>query len=216
MFDRIIEERVQKMMSDLETQVRTYLQWCKSPAERMLLLEFLQLPGAQPTGFSGEVDPQRMKVFSGGLLDSVQALPITEGKAPEWIPTGLAWLDELTQHRVFYNEKKAECCRVIPKFPVKDDASGEIAYTVDLALFWPRGDGKGHIKIAIECNGNGQDRNSLQRAAKEKHRFLKDKGWIISTWSGSEVSKNPSAILNELRDLALRAQSDLRRDRRTP
>jgi len=218
MLEDIVEKRLESTLGAVESQLRACLQWCQSPTERLLFLEFLQLPGAQPTGCSGQADPFRMRMFSGGFLDSAKALPIAEDDSGQWVPTGLVWLDELIQHRVFYHETKSECCRLIPKFPVKDDESGELVCTIDLALFWPRGDGNGYVKIAIECDGEERPRKTERQEELEnlKHKSLRELGWIVTSWTEEEIRRDPTAIVNEIRKVALKAQSQLRKERRSP
>jgi|GEM_PF-1197022 len=218
MSEDIVEKKLQSLLEAVESQVRTYLQWCESPAERLLLLEFMSLPGVQPAGCSGEARPERIRMFSGGILDSANGLPVAESEHGEWVPTGLVWLDERTQHRVFYHEKKSECCRLLPKFRVKDNETGEVVCCVDFALFWPRGDGKGHIKVAIECNGDDNQEKTGDQAGlgEEERRFLQNRGWIIARLTASEIQGDPGAIVLKMEDLVLAAKREIWKERRTP
>ena len=217
MLEDVVEKRLQDILGGLEDRVRSHLELCRSPSEKLLLLEFLQLPGAQPTWCRGEPDPLKMRISSGGFLDSAGVVRKGEGEDWQGAPTGVVWLDDLMHHRVFFHEQKAECCRLIPRYPVKDEESGQTLFTIDLALFWPLGDGKGHIKIAIECNGRDSKEREEGPPSREndKQRSLKERGWIVCRLDEAEICKNPAAVVTEIRDLGLWALSQRKKDRRT-
>jgi hypothetical protein len=217
MLEDVVEKRLQDILGGLEDRVRSHLELCRSPSEKLLLLEFLQLPGAQPTWCRGEPDPLKMRISSGGFLDSAGVVRKGEREDGQGAPTGVVWLDDLMHHRVFFHEQKAECCRLIPRYPVKDEESGQTLFTIDLALFWPLGDGKGHIKIAIECNGRDSKEREEGPPSREndKQRSLKERGWIICRLDEAEICKNPAAVVTEIRDLGLWALSQRKKDRRT-
>ena len=217
MLEDVVEKRLQDILGGLEDRVRSHLELCRSPSEKLLLLEFLQLPGAQPTWCRGEPDPLKMRISSGGFLDSAGVVRKGEREDGQGAPTGVVWLDDLMHHRVFFHEQKAECCRLIPRYPVKDEESGHTLFTIDLAIFWPLGDGKGHIKIAIECNGRDSKEREEGPPSREndKQRSLKERGWIICRLDEAEICKNPAAVVTEIRDLGLWALSQRKKDRRT-
>jgi hypothetical protein len=214
MLEERVEKQLQSFMGDLEGQVRTYLQWCESPIERLLLLEFMRLPGAQPTRCVGAPDPERIGMFSGGLLDSAKGLPVGEGDSGSWAPTGLAWLDGMQHHRLFYNEEESECCRLIPKFRVNDEESG-VSFNVDLAFFRPRLEDGRQIKIAIEFENNGYS-TIPDEPARTKRDLLQKMGWIVIGFSESDIVSDPKGVMNKIEEIALDAEWRQSKRRRMP
>lgn len=218
MVNEIVEKKLGNVLNDMETRLRSYLEWCGSPAAKLLFLEFMELPGAEPTWWRGEPDPASMRTYSGGLLDSARNLPVLETEDGRWVPTGLVWLDSLIRYRLLFDRLKSECCRLVPKYDVRDDATGEVVCTVDFAIFWPRVDHKGYIKIAIDCDATSQhkeeDRPSKSEAA--KHRKLQDLGWIIARFSSSQICNQPTSVIEEIHGLAMDINAHLVRERRCP
>lgn len=218
MVDQLVEKKLENVLSDMETRLRSYLEWCGSPAAKLLFLEFMELPGAEPTWWRGEPDSRGITTYSGGLLDSARNLPVLEAEGERWVPTGLVWLDSLIRYRVLFDKLKSECCRLVPKYDVKDDTTGEVVCTVDFAVFWPRVDHKGYIKIAIECDGTSQRNEEKQPSTSQadKRRKLQELGWIVARFSHSQICEQPTRVIEEIHGLAMDMNTHLVRERRCP
>lgn len=213
MYEEPVEARLRSLMQGLEGQVRSCLESCGSPQERLLLLEFMRLPGAQVSvseGVNSLKDSRKPSGASSFNLMEGRAAgnePILTTKAPP----GLAWLEWWAHSKVFDNEATSSCCRLIPKFPVRTSESGE--FYVDFALFWPRASGVGHHKIAILCS---DDQEQTKTAQEEKRlNCLHEQGWIVVRLPESEIFEDPSRIVRKIRDIATEENVRSMRERRT-
>jgi len=205
MFENQVEERLKSFLGGVESRVRSYLDLCTSASSRLLLLEFLSLPGVHTTARGGALASRptdRLEVPGGAA--SGHAYPGTK------LPPGLVWLDWWLRLKVF-DDEKSQCCRLIPKFRVTDEETGESASTVDFALFWPRVDGKGHLKIAIDCNGGPGDKAG---GYGEKYQKLEEHGWIVVHLPESEVCKDPARTVEQINDVVMEANARFVQERR--
>ncbi len=136
MCEETVEARLRNLISDLEGQMRSCLESCESPQEKLLLLEFMRLPGAQitlpndssnPIEFVDRGDTSSVDLVTRGAVskDTHQAVTVA----------ALTWLEWWAHSKVFDNEATSQCCRLIPRFRVKDGES-KVEYSVDFALFW--------------------------------------------------------------------------------
>ncbi len=203
MVEDVVEKKLEGFLGDLETQIRSCLEWCNSPAAKLLLLEFLQLPGAQPSWRRLESDPS---LPSG--LSKTAALSADDGRPGS--PTGLVWLDSWTHYVVYDHERRSQCCRLIPKFQVLDESG--VPTFVDFAIFWPRFDGNGHFKIAIQCDA---DPDHKTVAEFQKCKRLEKQGWIVMHISIQDIRKDPMKIIEQVREIALEENTRFAKERRT-
>jgi hypothetical protein len=200
MHEQMVEDHLRDFMESFEQQARRYLALCNSPAEKLLLLEFMKLPGAQITW--QRTDPHTVK--GRGQAGNTLARPLSKSREPLSRdlrqPMGLVWLEWWAHTKVFGAEG-GQCCRLIPQFPLVDEDSGSIVGSVDLALFWPKARGNGHHKIAIECNCS-HDRGTGLRED-EKTKLLRKEGWIIIPLPESDIRTELDNIVEQIRSVAL-------------
>lgn len=213
MYEEPVEARLRSLMQGLEGQVRSCLESCGSPQERLLLLEFMRLPGAQITASEAANSHRDSRKPSGA-----SSFNLVEGRAAAnkpigatRTPPGLTWLEWWAHSKVFENETTSSCCRLIPKFPVKTGEAGE--FYIDFALFWPRASGVGHHKIAILCsNDQGETKTALEET---RLNSLHEQGWIVIRLPESEIFEDPSRIVRKIRDIATEENVRNMRERRT-
>jgi len=142
--------------------------------------------------------------------DTVRLPTLSDQYGLEQVPAGLHWI-EINELKV---QKDRKLLRVlIPQYPVNDQLEN-VNYRIDFALFWPRTDGKGDIRIAIECDGHDFHEKTKEQAQrdKKKDRYLQRQGWIVARYTGSEIDKDPLAILIDVEKLALSKDEQLFRD----
>jgi hypothetical protein len=207
MIEETVEKKLQLLVGDFEGRVREYLEQCRSAGAKLLLLEFLSIPGAQVTGTA---DPLKFDCLRKESLASSSSEPRMTGEAhsPE-----LVWLEWWARHQVFDDAEKVRCCRIIPGFRVPNDDKDDSASKIDFALFWPRADGKGHIKIAVECDS--EDGRRRGKPGSPDYDALEKRGWKVVHLRGAEVSENPVRVVEVLRDVAAEENMRVLREPRT-
>lgn len=156
-----------------------------------------------------KADPKRVTVASGGLIESPEGLPRLKTAYGEVVATGLEMVDEVSRE---FQCKDNRCLRVIPQFPVKDE-EGDTVYRLDFGLFWPRSDGKGYIKLAVECDGHDYHEKTKEQARrdKEKDRYLKSHGWEVVRFTGSEIYEDPGLVWREIRHIVWAKEEDFQK-----
>ncbi len=217
MFEHTVEKKLQEMLLVTEGRIRSYLSWCESPAARLLLLEFMKIPGAETICCEGEPNSEAVRNYSGGVLESASGLPSVESDDGSYVPAGLVWLESIIRQDVLHDKLRSKCCRLVPKYNVRDVISGDAIGTIDFALFWPRGDGSGHIKIAIELDSNGEHGapGKINPADSDKYEKLRTNDWVLARFHASQVKKYPGKVIGELRDIAADTNTLLMKERRT-
>ena len=213
MCEETVEARLRNLISDLEGQVRSCLNSCESPQEKLLLLEFMRLPGAQitlpsdssnPIEFVGQGDTSSIDLAKSGARAQKATHKAVTAAA-------LTWLEWWAHSKVFDNEATSQCCRLIPRFRVEDGES-KVEYSVDFALFWPLANGPGYHKIAIECSTEDEHLNPEKK--RDKHAFLHRQGWILVPLPESDIFDNPSRIVQKVREVATEENVRSMRERR--
>ncbi|MBI5251484.1 MAG: hypothetical protein HY912_18500 [Desulfomonile tiedjei] len=215
MYEETVEARLRNLMNDLEGQMRSCLKSCQSPQERLLLLEFMRLPGAQITAPSHDPAARKPRAsVHGTSINLTKAGTTPENDMHEATSAaGLTWLEWWAHSKVFDNEATSQCCRLIPKFRVQDSESGENGCWVDFALFWPRANGQGYHRIAITCSG--EEKQTPKIKEHDKYSLLQKQGWIVIRLPETEILDNPSRIVQRIRDVATEENVRSMRERRS-
>jgi len=212
MHEQMVEDHLRDFMESFEQQARRYLALCSSPAERLLLLEFMKLPGAQITWQN--MDPNLGKLPGPGANACARPLHVSRKSLAQDLtqPIGLVWLCWWAHAKVF-GQEAGQSCRLIPQYPLVDEESGAEVGAVDFALFWPRAYGGGHHKIAIECNcGDVEDTRTPED---EKAKLLRKQGWIVIALPESDIRTGLHEIVERIRSVALEENVRGMRERRS-
>ncbi|MEW6113081.1 MAG: hypothetical protein AB1664_13205 [Thermodesulfobacteriota bacterium] len=212
MHEQMVEDHLRDFMEGFEQQARRYLALCNSPAEKLLLLEFMKLPGAQITW--QRPDPNEVKSRGQGHNTSARQLSKSRESLSRDLrqPMGLVWLEWWAHAKVFGAEA-GQCCRLIPQFPLVEEDSGAKVGSVDLALFWPKAHGNGHHKIAIDCNCSHDGGTGLRED--EKTKLLRKQGWIVIPLPESNIRNELDHIVEQIRSVALEENVRGMRERRS-
>jgi hypothetical protein len=218
MHEDVVEKKLRDALVQMENRIRSYLDWCKSPLEKLVVLEFLRLPGAEITWCRDRGDSDSIRACSGGFLDSTDGLPILKTDMGACFPAGLVWLESWARRRFFHDQRESKCCRLVPQYDAKDQESGEVIGKVDLAVFWPRADGEGYLKIAVLCdpNGGGGKETSDNPRSTGQHKKLQSNGWIVTRFNAAQISGNPARVVDEIRNAATDRNTQIMKERRTP
>jgi very-short-patch-repair endonuclease len=198
----IVEQRIDRVISLVHSKIKTYLELCESPIEKMFLLNY----------FETIFDSMTASWFSYGLTEQNKPFfqypdPIEDDK---YYPDGLKWYEpnNIRARRAI----SSHLIELYPQYEIKDD-NGKVKYRIDFAIFYPRTDeGLDKIKIAIECDGHDFHEKTKEQAQrdKEKDRFLQSKGWLIARFTGSEIyRKDLYDLIQEIDNLALSKDYEL-------
>ena len=85
---------------------------------------------------------------------------------------------------------------------------GKVKYRIDIAIYTAHG-----LKIAVECDGHEFHERTKEQAKrdKEKDRWLQQNGWFVARFTGSEIYKDPFAVVEQLGDIAFAHEMKIRK-----
>jgi hypothetical protein len=203
MNDQTVDGQLRGLLERLEEKIKGYLNWCRSPAEQLLMLEFIRyalrlVPLSMSDRRSDAVSP-----LPDGLELIAEGLPHWEEEdGNTYIPAGLAWLPDVSAARAYW-ERGAKSCRLAPHVLVPDPIVDR-GWSIDLALYWPMPEDRGHSKIAIECDEQEWADKTPEQAKEDKlkERFLQKRGWTVVRYSEAEILNDARSVVREIVDLA--------------
>ncbi len=181
-----INIRMEGILKLMKTKMNTYLLKCESPIEQLFLLNYFELI----------LDSETAKWFDINSTKENDPFFVYEDNEDfgKFYLTGIRWCE--------YNH--IDCREIIapreyelyPQFELIDDRTKK-KFRLDFALYYPRTDRKGKIKIAIECDGHDFHEKTKEQAQrdKEKDRILQSNGWLVARFTGSEIFKKDVADL---------------------
>jgi very-short-patch-repair endonuclease len=94
-------------------------------------------------------------------------------------------------------------CMCLPQLDV---AMGAKRYRLDFAFIGLAAGGR-QVRIAVELDGHDFHERTKEQASKDKKRdrVLAANGWVVLRFTGSDVYRDPAAVLDEIVKLANRA-----------
>ena len=195
------KRRLEKILDLIRTKIEVYLAKCESPIEKFFLLNY----------FETILDSQTAKWFKPTAINENEPFFIYKDyeEFGKFYPSGLRWFEINNQEiRKFIDPLEYE---LYPQFEVIDERTNK-KFRVDFALFYPRTDGYGKIKVAIECDGHDFHEKTKEQAQKdkEKDRILQANGWLIARFTGSEIlRKDVYDLLSEIDNLTFSKDKEL-------
>lgn len=175
---KVIEKRLKKILTIIESKIKVHLEVCDKPAEKVFLLAYIEQV----------LDSVTASWFD--LATEEIASPYFEYPEQSWIgkfiPSAITWYEPnlLRTHRAIH----PHLFELHPKYQIQNS---EIKFVVDFALFYPRTDLiPEKIKVAIYCDSlpSSSESNELTQKTQEE-AVLKSLGWVIARFDGTKILK---------------------------
>ncbi|MES2479414.1 MAG: DUF559 domain-containing protein [Bacteroidota bacterium] len=198
-----VEQRLARVINLVNTKIKTYLEVCESPIEKMFLLNYFETIFDSMTGdwFSLKFDEPKGPYFE---------YPGNE-EYGKFYPSGVKWLDGADYHNARMAEK-VHSKELYPQYEIMGD-DGKIKYRLDFALFYPRFEtGLEKLKVAVECDGHDFHEKTKEQAQRDKakDRFLQSKGWIVARFTGSEIfTRDVYDLISEIDGLVMSKEYEI-------
>lgn len=97
-----------------------------------------------------------------------------------------------------------------PQYIIEGDNDSK-SIVIGFAFFYPRTDGNGKIKIAIECDTH-LNQESREQISQERQidRYLQSKGWLVARFTGDEIQKKDVYdLIHEIEKIAMTKDHEL-------